>query len=71
MSGTRAHRKDVPHMNKGLALFFAFGGTALLASISYFMAVGNPVMAVLFSLISLFFIGAGFIVKAKQRKKKS
>lgn len=58
-------------MNKGLALFFAFGGTALLAAISYFMAAGKPWMVVLFSVISLFFIGAGFIIKAKLRKRKS
>ncbi|MDQ1912019.1 hypothetical protein RAC89_16670 [Paenibacillus sp. GD4] len=58
-------------MNKGLALFFAFVGTALLAAISYFMAAGRPWMALLFGGISLLFIGAGFIIKAKSRKKES
>ncbi|MCZ8513843.1 DUF5325 family protein [Paenibacillus filicis] len=57
-------------MNKGLALFFAVVGTALLAAISYFMAAGKPWMAILFALISFFFIGAGFITKAKLRKDK-
>lgn len=56
-------------MNKGLALLWAVVGTALLAAISYGMATGSTGMAVLFSVISFFFIGAGFIVKAKQRKR--
>ncbi|MCZ8522765.1 MULTISPECIES: hypothetical protein [Paenibacillus] len=56
-------------MNKGLGLLWALIGTALLATISYAMATGKPGMAVLFSLISLFFIGAGFVIKAKQRKR--
>ncbi|MCP3773806.1 hypothetical protein NLX71_10845 [Paenibacillus sp. MZ04-78.2] len=56
-------------MTKGLGLFFAFGGTALLACISFFMATGKPWLAALFGLLSLLFIGAGFIVKAKLRKR--
>lgn len=52
-------------------MFFAVGGTALLACISYFMAAGKPWLAILFALISFFFIGAGFIAKAKLRKGKS
>ncbi|MBP1154211.1 MULTISPECIES: DUF5325 family protein [unclassified Paenibacillus] len=57
-------------MSKGLGLFFAVVGTALLASISYFMSAGKPWMAILFGIISLVFIGSGFVVKAKQRKSK-
>ncbi|MGG1596940.1 DUF5325 family protein [Paenibacillus naphthalenovorans] len=57
-------------MSKGLGLFFAIVGTALLAAISYFMSAGRPWMAVLFAIISLAFIGSGFVVKAKQRKSK-
>ncbi|UUZ83665.1 hypothetical protein LJK88_07525 [Paenibacillus sp. P26] len=58
-------------MSKGLALFFAVVGTALLACISYFMAAGRPWLAILFSVIAFLFIGAGFIAKAKLRKRKS
>ncbi|WP_186445807.1 DUF5325 family protein [Paenibacillus cremeus] len=58
-------------MNKGLALLYAIAGSVLLACIGYFMAVGRPWLAVLFSVLSLFFIGSGFIVKAKQRRKRS
>lgn len=57
-------------MSKGLGLFFAIVGTALLASVSYFMSAGRPWMAILFGIISTLFIGAGFIVKAKQRRTK-
>ncbi|SDE02123.1 hypothetical protein SAMN02799630_04420 [Paenibacillus sp. UNCCL117] len=57
-------------MNKPLALLYAVLGTALLAAISYFMAAGRPWMAVLASIVSLLFIGSGFIVKARQRRKR-
>ncbi|NHN33595.1 DUF5325 family protein [Paenibacillus agricola] len=56
-------------MNKSLALLFAVIGTALLASISYAMSIGNIWLVLLFSIVSLFFIGFGFIVKAKIRKR--
>ncbi|MDF2959292.1 MAG: hypothetical protein K0S39_1027 [Paenibacillus sp.] len=56
-------------MNKGLALLFAIIGTALLASISYSISVGNLWLVLLFSILSIGFIGFGFIVKAKLRKK--
>ncbi|MEK8129632.1 DUF5325 family protein [Paenibacillus filicis] len=57
-------------MNKPLALIYAVLGTALLAAISFFMAAGRPWMAVLAAIVSLFFIGSGFIVKARQRRKR-
>lgn len=56
-------------MNKALGLFFAVVGTALLACISYFIAAGRPWMALLSGVVAFFFIGSGFIVKAKQRKR--
>ncbi|WP_281889426.1 hypothetical protein [Paenibacillus sp. YYML68] len=58
-------------MNKPLALLFAFIGTGLLAAVSYFMAAGRPWLAVVAGVVSFFFIGFGFIVKAKQRKRNS
>jgi uncharacterized membrane protein len=59
-----------PRMNKGLALLFAICGTALLTSISYSISIGNVWLVLLFSIVSLLFIGFGFIVKARQRRKR-
>jgi hypothetical protein len=60
-----------PRMNKGLALFFAVFGTLLLAGISYSIALGNIWLVLLFSLLSIGFIGFGFVIKAKQRKRNN
>jgi hypothetical protein len=57
-------------MNKPLALIYAVLGTALLATISFFMATGQPWLATLAAIVSLLFIGSGFIVKARQRRKR-
>jgi drug/metabolite transporter (DMT)-like permease len=57
-------------MNKPLALLFAIVGTLLLASISLFITLRQPWMAILCAVVSLFFIGFGFVVKAKLRKKQ-
>jgi hypothetical protein len=56
-------------MNKGLALLFAVFGTLLLAGISYSIALGNVWLVLLFSLLSVGFIGLGFVIKGKQRKR--
>jgi hypothetical protein len=56
-------------MNKGLALLFAVVATLLLAAISYALSLGNVWLVLLFSILSIGFIGFGFIVKAKQRKR--
>jgi CHASE2 domain-containing sensor protein len=58
-------------MNKPLALLFAIIGTLLLASISLFITLRQPWLALLSAVIALFFIGFGFIVKAKLRKKQN
>ncbi|MDR6554086.1 DUF5325 family protein [Paenibacillus qinlingensis] len=58
-------------MSKPLALLFAVVGTLLLASISLFIALREPWMVLLFTLISLGFIGYGFAVKAKMRRKNT
>ena len=57
-------------MSKPMALFFAIGGTVLLAVIAWFIAVGQPWMVLLFSLLTTGFIGYGFVFKARQRKKR-
>ncbi|MCU6790555.1 DUF5325 family protein [Paenibacillus sp. WQ 127069] len=56
-------------MNKGLALVFAVIGTLLLTAISYAMSIGNGWLVGLFSILSIGFIGFGFVVKAKLRKR--
>ncbi|WP_165452634.1 DUF5325 family protein [Paenibacillus thalictri] len=56
-------------MNKGLALFFAVGGAALLAGIGFALSIRSPWLVVLFAIASILFIGAGFITKAKLRKR--
>ncbi|MEW9700649.1 DUF5325 family protein [Paenibacillus sp. SI8] len=56
-------------MNKPLAFLFAVIGTLLLAGISLFIALRQPWMVLLFAVISLGFIGYGFVVKAKLRKR--
>ncbi|SDO45816.1 hypothetical protein SAMN04487897_114116 [Paenibacillus sp. yr247] len=58
-------------MSKPLALLFAVVGTLLLASISLFIALRQPWMILVCSIISLGFIGYGFAVKAKIRKRNT
>ncbi|NEW08443.1 YlaF family protein [Paenibacillus sp. SYP-B3998] len=58
-------------MSKPLALLFAVIGTLLLAGISLFIALRQPWMILLFTVISLGFIGYGFVVKAKLRKRNN
>jgi Flp pilus assembly pilin Flp len=58
-------------MSKPLALLFAFVATLLLASISLFIALRQPWMVLVCTIIALGFIGYGFAVKAKIRKKNS
>ncbi|NOU99690.1 DUF5325 family protein [Paenibacillus planticolens] len=58
-------------MSKPLALLFAVVGTLLLATISLFIALRQPWMILVCSIIALGFIGYGFAVKAKIRRKNS
>ncbi|TXK77541.1 DUF5325 family protein [Paenibacillus sp. N3.4] len=58
-------------MSKPLAFLFAFVGTLLLASISLFIALKQPWLVLVCSILSLGFIGYGFVVKAKIRKRNS
>lgn len=58
-------------MSKPLALLFALVGTLLLATISLFIALRQPWMVLVCTIIALGFIGYGFAVKAKIRKRNS
>ena len=58
-------------MSKPLALLFAVVGTLLLASISLFIALQRALDGLACSIISLGFIGYGFAVKAKIRRKNT
>ncbi|MFD0696367.1 DUF5325 family protein [Paenibacillus sp. GCM10027628] len=56
-------------MSKPLALLFAVVGTLLLTGISLFIALRQPWMVLVCSIVALVFIGYGFAVKAKLRKR--
>jgi ABC-type multidrug transport system permease subunit len=56
-------------LNRGLALLFAIVGTLLLVSISFFMTQHQPWLVLLASIVSLLFIGFGFVVKVQMRRK--
>jgi hypothetical protein len=58
-------------MNKPLALLFAVIGILLLSSISFFISLGLPWMVLLSSIAALLFIGYGFGLKAKLRRKQN
>ncbi|MEC0230049.1 DUF5325 family protein [Paenibacillus alba] len=58
-------------MSKPLALLFAVVGTLLLAGISLFIALRQPWLVLACCIVSLGFIGYGFVVKAKIRKRNS
>ncbi|WP_409342259.1 DUF5325 family protein [Paenibacillus sp. MBLB4367] len=57
-------------MNRSQALFFAVVGTLLLASIGLAISYRNVWLTLLCSLVSILFIGIGFMFKAKARKKR-
>jgi uncharacterized membrane protein len=65
------HQKVGDKMSKPLALIFAVVGILLLTSISFFISQGMPWMVLFASIAALLFIGYGFGVKAKLRKKKN
>jgi uncharacterized membrane protein len=56
-------------VSRSLALLFAVVGTLLLVSISFFMTQHQPWLVLLASIVSLLFIGFGFVVKARVRRK--
>ncbi|EGL18430.1 MULTISPECIES: DUF5325 family protein [Paenibacillus] len=57
-------------MSRGLALLFAVIGTLLLAGISFAIALREPLLVVLFIVLSIGFMGFGFATKAKMRRKR-
>lgn len=74
----RFQKKECPNksnergafLKRSLALFFSVGGVLLLTGISFSIAARLPWLAVLFSVASVFFIGFGFAVKARYRRKQ-
>jgi uncharacterized membrane protein len=65
------HPKEGDMMSKPLALLFAVVGILLLTSISFIISQGMPWMILFSSAAALLFIGYGFGVKAKMRKKQN
>ncbi len=56
-------------MSKRLALLFSVIGIMLLAAIGISLSFDNLLLAGAFSLAALVFIGFGFVLKAKIRKR--
>jgi ABC-type bacteriocin/lantibiotic exporter with double-glycine peptidase domain len=56
-------------LSRGLALLFAIIGTLLLVSISFFMTQQQPWLVLIASIVSILFIGFGFVVKVQMRRK--
>jgi uncharacterized membrane protein len=56
-------------VSRNLALLFAVVGTLLLVSISFFMTLHQPWLVLLASVLSILFIGFGFVVKVQMRRK--
>ncbi|MEX2460211.1 MAG: DUF5325 family protein [Paenibacillaceae bacterium] len=55
-------------MSRSLAFVFAIVGTLLLVSISFFMTQHQPWLVLTASIVSILFIGFGFVVKARMRR---
>jgi hypothetical protein len=58
------------NMSRYQALFFAVTGVVLLLGISFFISLRSPVLTVLCSLAAILWIGVGFMVKARARRKQ-
>jgi uncharacterized membrane protein len=56
-------------VSRKLAILFAVVGTLLLVSISFFITQHQPWLILLASVVSILFIGFGFVVKARMRRK--
>jgi ABC-type bacteriocin/lantibiotic exporter with double-glycine peptidase domain len=56
-------------VTRGLALLFAIVGTLLLASISFLMTTQQPWLVLIATLVTILFIGYGFVVKVRMRRK--
>ncbi len=57
-------------MSKPLALLFAVVGVLLLTAIPIAMSFRQPWLVLIFSISAICFIGFGFVLKAKLRKKQ-
>jgi hypothetical protein len=58
-------------MSKGTALFFAITGAIFLAGIGFAISLRSPWLVLLFSIVSVLFIGFGFVTKAKLGKRRN
>ena len=57
-------------MSKGLALYFAVAGTILLAAFAASLSFRNAWISLALIILTVLHIGCGFIVRARQRKKR-
>jgi hypothetical protein len=57
-------------MKKPLAFFFAMVGMILLASIGLSISLNHPIWIGITSFGSILWIGLGFVIKARTRKKQ-
>ncbi|MVP01763.1 DUF5325 family protein [Paenibacillus lutrae] len=57
-------------MSRGFGLLFAVIGTILLAGISFAISTREPLLVLLFIVLSIGFMGFGFVTKAKMRRKR-
>lgn len=57
-------------MKPAMALIFAFIGVLLMMGIGISMAYGSPWMAVLFSILTIGFMGYSFALKARLRRRQ-
>jgi NADH:ubiquinone oxidoreductase subunit 3 (subunit A) len=60
----------VIELKKPMALFFAVFGVLLLVAIPISISFRQPWLVLFFSILSIAFIGFGFVVKARLRKKQ-
>jgi hypothetical protein len=61
---------EVTILKKSMALFFAITGVLLLIAIPISLSFRQLWLVVLFSVLAVSFIGFGFVVKARLRKKQ-
>jgi hypothetical protein len=59
----------VKHLNRLPALFFSVVGVALLLGVSLAISYRRPGLALLAAAASVLFIGWGFAVKARNRRR--
>lgn len=56
-------------MPRWLALLFAAAGVLLLLGVSFFISLESPGLALMCGVLAILWIGAGFAVKARFRRR--